>query len=203
VRAIYFDLDGTLVHTRPSIEAALADAFQRVAGESPDEWLETYSEGFVEQFRACRPAPYRGGVEHLRAETDFGYGVEETVGALLDAEVAATAPTPDAASTLERLGDDDHAVGVLTNGVPEWQRAKLAAAGLTEHVDAVVTAYEAGAHKPDPAPFALAERRLPADAYALVGDSDADVDGAADAGWARARYGGGQLADAVDDLDWA
>lgn len=202
MRALYFDLDGTLVHTEPSIEAALTDAFQRVAGESPDEWLATYTEGFVEQFRACEPAPYRGGVEYLRAETDFGYGVEETAGALLDAEVAATEPTPDAAATLERVADD-HAVGVLTNGVPEWQRMKLTAAGLAEHVDAVVTAYEAGAHKPDPAPFALAEGRLPADAYALVGDADADIEGAAAAGWARSRYEGGRLADAVDNLDWA
>ncbi|MCF2164852.1 MULTISPECIES: HAD family hydrolase [Halobacterium] len=201
MRAIYFDLDRTLIHTEPSVTAALEDAFERVAGESPRAWLEAYGDGFVERFQACAPAPYRGGVEHVRAETEFECGVEETVGALLDAEVAATEPTPDAAATLERVAAA-HPVGVLTNGVPEWQRAKLAAAGLAGHVDAVVTAYEAGAHKPAPEPFALAERRLPADAYALIGDSDADVDGAASAGWRGVRYDGGTLADAVDRIDW-
>ncbi|WP_349253459.1 hypothetical protein [Halobacterium salinarum] len=35
-----------------------------------------------------------------------------------------------------------------------------------------------------------------------MGDSDADVDGAASAGWRGVRYDGGTLADAVDRIDW-
>ncbi|SEW23829.1 HAD family hydrolase [Halobacterium jilantaiense] len=197
MRATYFDLDGTLLRMTTSIEAAMAEAFERVAGESPDSWLAAYNEGFLDRFRNCEPAPYRGGVEHLRAETDYDHGVEETAGALLDAELRATERTEDARAALNAAADRGR-VGVLTNGVPEWQRAKLAACGLLGDVDAFVTAYEAGHHKPHRAPFDLAERRLPADEHALVGDSDADVDGAANAGWLAARYDGESLADAVD-----
>jgi putative hydrolase of the HAD superfamily len=198
VRATYFDLDGTLLEMQSSIADALCDAFETVAGESPDRWLEAYNEGFLDRFHDCEPAPYRGGVEHLRAETDYEYGVEETVGALLDAEIRAMEPTPGARDALAAAAEAGR-VGVLTNGVPEFQRAKLGAFGLLADVDAFVTAYEAGHHKPHRAPFDLAERRLPADEYVLVGDSDADVDGAENAGWTAFRYEGGRVGDVLDN----
>ena len=91
---------------------------------------------------------------------------------------------------------------MLTDGVTEWQRAKLAASGLDRFFDAVVVSYAVGAHKPDPAPFAVAEKRLPADDYAMVGDSDADIDGAGRAGWATHRYDGGGFGDLPDALEW-
>lgn len=201
MRAIYFDLDGTLLRTEASIVETIADALERVAGESPDAWLAAYNEGFLERFPSCEPAPYRGGVERLRDETDFDGGVEETVATLLDAEIAAAEPAPGAAETLAELAAD-YRVGVLTNGLPAWQRAKLAAAGLAEPVDAVVTSYEAGAHKPAAAPFDLAEQRLPAAEYGLVGDADDDVDGAETAGWAAVRYEGGSFGDVPRGLGW-
>ncbi|MFC3477120.1 HAD family hydrolase [Halobacterium litoreum] len=203
MRAIYFDLDGTLLQfDEGDVVDAMTAAFEAVAGEARDEWLEAYNAGFLERFEACEPAPYRGGVERARAEAGFDGGVEETAAALLDAEIELLEPSPGAGETLAELGEA-YRVGVLTNGAPEFQRAKLAAHGLHEHVDCVVASYEAGAHKPDLAPFELAERRLPADAYALVGDADADVDGAANAGWDALRYGGGELGDVPGDLGWA
>jgi putative hydrolase of the HAD superfamily len=98
--------------------------------------------------------------------------------------------------------DEGHRVGVVTNGHPEWQREKLATSGLDRYVDAVVTSYEAGHHKPHPAPFERAADHLAADEYAMVGDSGADVGGAAAPGWATARDGGESLGDAADRLDW-
>lgn len=122
---------------------------------------------------------------------------------LLCAEINSLAPTPDADATLARVSEaDGYCVGVVTNGHPEWQRTKLAASGLDRHVDAVVTSYDVGHHKPHPAPFERAADRLEADEHGMVGDSDADVDGAANLDWATARYDGGSLADAVDRLDW-
>jgi len=202
VRAIYFDLDGTLLqYGDGSVVDAMTAAFETVAGEARDAWLEAYNAGFLERFETCEPAPYRGGVERARAETEFDGGVEETAAALLDAEIELLEPSPGASEALESLAGE-YRVGVLTNGAPEFQRAKLAAHGLHEHVDRVVTSYEAGAHKPDSAPFALAERRLGADAYAMVGDADDDVEGAARAGWDALRYEGGELGDVLDALDW-
>ena len=78
----------------------------------------------------------------------------------------------------------------------------MAASGLDRFFDAVVVSYEVGAHKPDPAAFGVAEKRLPADDCAMVGDSDADVDGADRAGWAAHRYDGGGFGDLPDAFGW-
>lgn len=59
-----------------------------------------------------------------------------------------------------------------------------------DHVESVVTSYDAGAPKPDPAPYRLAEELLPADGYLMVGDPPSDVEGAEAAGWAAHRFEG-------------
>lgn len=74
-------------------------------------------------------------------------------------------------------------IGVLTNGLADTQRRKVAALGLTALVDAVLFAAECGdgRGKPDPAPFVaiLAELRVPASRAVFVGDDlDADIIGA-------------------------
>lgn len=198
MRAICFDLDGTLLHfTRPYREV-LSDAFRDVADDVREEWLETYDEAFYEAFRTHEPDPVRGGFAAVEGVSD----ADALVDALLEREVEACEPPENAAADLTRLAEDDR-LGVVTNGVPAWQRHKLRAFGLDGHFDAFVASYEAGAHKPDPAPFRLAEERLDADAYAMVGDDDADVDGAAAAGWTAHRYGGGGFGDLPGALDWA
>ena len=97
---------------------------------------------------------------------------------------------------------DHYQILLKIRTVTEWQRAKLAASGLERFFDAVVVSYEVGAHKPDPAAFGVAEERLPADDYAMVGDSDADVDGADRAGWVAHRYDGGGFGDLPEALEW-
>ena len=77
------------------------------------------------------------------------------------------------------------ALGIVTNGEGEPQRAKLAAIGVADHFPVVIASAEAGVAKPDPAIFALACERLgvaPHEA-AHVGDRlDLDAHGAAAAG---------------------
>jgi putative hydrolase of the HAD superfamily len=76
-------------------------------------------------------------------------------------------------------------MAVVTNVRTEFQRTKLASAGLAERLPVVVGVDLAGAPKPDPAPFVLACTMLGVDASAAVhiGDSlVADVEGALAAG---------------------
>ncbi|MFC6786663.1 HAD family hydrolase [Halobaculum halobium] len=101
------------------------------------------------------------------------------------AEIDAAEAPPAVRESLATLAAAEGvAVGVCTNGVPDWQRAKLDAPGLTEHVEATVVSYEVGAHKPDPAPFERAEALIDADRRVMIGDdAEADVAGARDRGW--------------------
>ena len=195
MRAIFFDLDDTLLRFTRPYEELLADAFRDVHGEAEASWLETYDASFFDALEAMDPDPYR------RAFRATGHDPDPLVDALWERELSACEPPAGAESDLRRLSEG-HRLGVLTNGVTEWQRAKLAASGLDRFFDAVVVSYEVGAHKPDPAAFEVAEERLPADDYAMVGDSDADVDGADRAGWAAHRYDGGGFGDLPDALEW-
>lgn len=194
-RALYFDLDGTLLQSTRDYGDLLAAAFRRVEGESRDEWLEAYDEAFFERFSACQPEPSRWAFATVSDRPD---ALAET---LHELEVAATELPAGTREDLAALGER-YRLGVLSNGMPEWQRGKLRAHDLEAAFDAVVTSYDAGAHKPDAAPFALAERELPADAYAMVGDSDADVEGAEGHGWAAVRYEGGRFRDVPAELGW-
>ena len=77
-----------------------------------------------------------------------------------------------AVALLERVRGDGLRVGVLTNGSHALLARKLAALGIAEHLDAVVSAVDVGHPKPEPAAYAaMAEALgLPAGRLAMVGD---------------------------------
>lgn len=196
-KAIFFDLDGTLLRFDRPYRELLAETFTAVEGEVREAWLERYTDAFFELFGACEPDP----VERAFASTDAPSSPTALAEALHVRERAACRPPEAVHDDLERLSES-HALGVLTNGLPGWQRAKLREHDLERHFDVVVATYEVGAHKPNVAPFRVAEERLPARAYAMVGDADADVEGAEAAGWAAYRYTGSGFGELPAALGW-
>jgi putative hydrolase of the HAD superfamily len=102
MRAVCFDLDGTLLEMRQSIPAAIAAAFDDVAGECRDARADTYNDAFLERFRDCEPEPYRHGARSVVESTAFDGSVGDRRDALLRAEVESLAPTPEAEATLAR-----------------------------------------------------------------------------------------------------
>jgi putative hydrolase of the HAD superfamily len=101
-----------------------------------------------------------------------------------DHRLARCRPYPEVVAALEGLRGRVR-LGVVTNGMEDHQRAKLAAAGLTEFFDAVVTSAAVGASKPDPRIFHAALERLACgpDEAVMVGDNPLrDVAGAQQAG---------------------
>lgn len=188
--AIVFDLDGTLLHTDEAYRDVLAGAIADVRGDVPERWVEAYDEAFFDLFPDCEPDPIRRAFARIDGCAD----PEPYARALHEREIASLSPPDHAHADLEQLAEE-YTLGVLTNGQWEWQLAKLRAHGLEEYFDAVVASYEVGVHKPDPAPFRALEERLPARRYGMVGDSDADVDGATGVGWFAHRYDGDRYAD--------
>ena len=133
------------------------------------------------------------GLDALRRECVAVFlaelGAELEVETFVPAFMAALVfrPIEGAADALDRL----RAAGLALACVANWDvslRGKLQAAGLAVRFDTVVSSAEAGAPKPDPAPFRLALERLGVEpARALhIGDSEADTDGARAAGLAFA-----------------
>lgn len=196
-RAIVFDLDGTLVTFDREYETLLREVFLEVNDAAPDEHVRAYLERFGDAFGNLDPEPIRTAFANLDGEFDPD-ALRES---LLARETEYARTPPGVEDDLARLRDW-FTLGVLTNGLPEWQRAKLEATGLSPYFDTFVSSYEVGMHKPDPAPFREMERRLDADAYAMVGDSESDVQGAERVGWQTHRYEGAGFAELPDVFGW-
>jgi len=195
-RVAVFDLDGTLLAFDRPYGAILEGTFEERVGESRDEWVETYSETFFERFRALEPDPVRAGFEAV------GVGDPDLLAeTLLDREIAASEPPSGTHEVLERLAER-YGTAVLTNGLPDWQRTKLHAHDLDGWFDTIVTSYEVGAHKPDPAPFREVERRIEGTGYAMVGDSEEDVEGARGVGWGAHRYEDDGFGSVPERIEW-
>ena len=186
---VCFDLDGTLVQFTRPYEEIVADVLEAHLGRSSTALVETYDEAFFAAFEAVEPEPYRRAMAAVVEAADGATADPgEMVATLRDREYEATDVSVPARGSLEQLSEGA-SLGVVTNGLPEWQAGKLDHHGLADLFDAVVTSYEAGAHKPDPAPFELARERLPGEEYAMVGDDyEADVEGARAAGFVPIHY---------------
>lgn len=197
MKAIFFDLDGTLLHFTRDYRDVLADAFRSARGEVRDEWIDDYDDAFYDLFAAHEPDPVRSAFAAVEGDTD----PDALAVALREAEVKTCQPPENVETDLARLAED-YELGVLTNGVREWQEHKLRESGLDRYFDAFVASYETGGHKPDAAPYRFAEDRLPADDYALVGDSDGDVEGARNAGWTAHQYAGEGFGEVPGVFGW-
>lgn len=181
--AIYVDLDGTLVQYDRSFADIFEEACETVGVEATPELQRYHVEQFLERFTAFDDDPYLAAARDLCREYDLDVEPAVFRDARVDAERAATTVAPGVHDALDSLAAD-HRLGVLSNGVGDVQRDKLAAHGLDEWVETVVVSHDVGVMKPDPRLFAVAEERLPAEEYIYVGDSaEDDVDGAVDAGW--------------------
>ena len=110
---------------------------------------------------------------------------------------------PDAPPALAWARRHGYQVWVLTDADPYLVQDVLPGTGLPDLWDGVVTAAEAGAPKPDPAPFRMAIQRAGVQPASVicVGDSyERDVLGARGAGIARAVLVDRHRARTVDDV---
>lgn len=176
-RAILFDLDDTLYPQRRFILSGFAAVSRHVALRHSVEPRAAF---------ACLVRAYRGAERgHELDRLIDAFELTESVDALV-AIMRTHRPslrldwaTQDALRTLRR----QWALGIVTNGLPDVQRAKVQALGLDAMVDTVVYAAEhgSGAGKPDRAPFRDALRRLGArpSQSVFVGDNpETDIAGA-------------------------
>jgi putative hydrolase of the HAD superfamily len=200
-KAVLFDLDGTLMDHDAARVAGLAAHLQEWVPGAEAQELARLDEEW-RRLEALHYDQYTSGqcsfAEHRRRRAR---GMHEALGRAPVSDAEADAwfggyvrhyrtrwrAFEDAAPALAALvsSDPELALGVVTNGEGESQRAKLATIGLADRFEVVVASGEAGVAKPDPAIFALACERLGAEPSetAHVGDRlDLDAQAAASAG---------------------
>ncbi|MFC4550898.1 MULTISPECIES: HAD family hydrolase [Halorussus] len=193
VDAVLFDLDGTLVeYERPAGEL-LARSFE-AAGVDPFFEFQAYLDRFDDHMGP--------GVSITEGRANCFAAIAEECGRdPEDARAVAAAyreerdhsrvrTLPGAADVVESLAAD-HALGVITNGPPDAQTAKLEASGLADRFETAVFAGYDTAAKPDPEPFEVALDALGSrpERAVFVGNSlSADVAGAHAAGLRSVWY---------------
>lgn len=175
-RALLLDFDGTL-YTHKAYAAFQNDVLiERLAqerGESPEA-----TRAVLEARRAERRAAGEGPTSLGNLFVDFGVDIVTSVAWRLELIDPGKwlSPDPRLAKVLADLGRR-LGLALVTNNPAELGRRGLAALGLGAIVTVVVGLDDCMASKPDPAPYALAARRLGADPGDCISVGDRyDVD---------------------------
>lgn len=200
IDAVLLDLDDTCFDQREFLSGAF-DAVARRAGEFGAD------EG---RLRDALEAAAAGGSDrgHIIDQALRTLDSPVAVGPLVDAfrcyRPARLTPYPGVPESLRRMRRLAP-VGLVTNGDPTGQRAKLAALGFQDAFDAVVLSDEMGRsfRKPHPAPFRQALRLLGADPARsfFIGDHpDRDIAGAQQVGMRAVRVRTGEYASRPDSV---
>jgi putative hydrolase of the HAD superfamily len=169
-RAVFFDLDGTLLDEgepyrqavretclaltarHPGVETSLLEAaFLRIS-EAVWRGGDNVTRGYVSGAIAGIAIRTRMWGEALAAIGAPAVLAEEAASVYAEQRRRNYRLFDDAAPVLQALRER-WTVGVVTNGSPEVQREKTLLSGLDPFVEFVVVSGEVGAGKPDPRPF--------------------------------------------------
>ena len=195
IRAVLFDLDGTLYDRDASILQITQDQFEAFRDELPGVARQQFIDRSLELDRHGHGrAP---GLYHLLGEElRFGRDVATRLELHFTANYPRYCRTPaDTIATLDALRSHGKKLGVITNGPVDWQSRKIDALGIGPWFDAILISEAEGIQKPDARIFARGLARCGADASEsmFVGDHpEADIAGAKAAGllpvWKRVPY---------------
>jgi phosphoglycolate phosphatase len=182
LRAIVFDLDGTLIDSAPDI-CALGSAVLSGEGAAPLTLAETRSfigNGagvFVTRMMTARGLPE---ADHSRLLAAFLRNYD-------DAKDLTTL-YPGVTEALSALADDGCALGICTNKPLTATKAILAHLGLLDRFATIIGGDSLPERKPHPAPLLRAFADLSSTAPLFVGDSEIDYATAEAAGVPIALY---------------
>ena len=180
IKAIFFDLDETLLDRDASIQRFLEEQYSRFAEcfigipftHFRDRFLLYDEHGYV-----AKEIVYARLVDELALSVDVD---------LLVRDFYANSWHPPllfagAIELLQRLRNDGYLLGIITNGSTRTQVPKIEQGGVSTLVDVALVSEAEGIRKPDPAIFYRATKRLGVepDECVMVGDNpQADIGGA-------------------------
>jgi len=213
LRAVIFDLGGTLMYERASWNSINARADEALTNYLREQGMELNLSTFPREFRKRLDKYFKKREKDLLETTysfvlrdvltDKGYGdvSENILRNGLDRLFAITQTNwvieEDTLSTLKKLEEDGYRLGLISNAGDDQDVQQLARRfGIFQYFDFILTSAACSYRKPHPRIFELALSNwyfLPSEAV-MVGDNlDADIRGAQNAGlyaiWLSRRAG--------------
>ncbi len=172
MKAVIFDLDGTLVDSAPDIHAAV-NALMRAMGYQPLAFpvVRSFIGNGVPKL-----------VERVMRERDLAFtpqrhaALTEQFHALYAQQPARkTRCYPGVSEMLNRLKAEGYALGICTNKDMDLTRKVLDGMGIAGLFSATIGGDSLPVKKPDPAPFFACKQQLKAKSVVYVGDSEIDA----------------------------
>jgi len=176
---LLFDADDTLFDYRRAEADALVRAFEAHGVPFQAAWLPAYQRVNAAAWRALEEGRVTSArlrvmrFEQLGAELGLALDPVEFSAVYLH-QLSMQAHLMDGALEVVEALRADHRIAIVTNGLSDVQRPRLARSPLADIVGPLVISEEVGAAKPDPAIFTIALERMggpdPRDVL-VIGDS--------------------------------
>jgi putative hydrolase of the HAD superfamily len=191
IKAVLFDLDGTLLDRATSLKAFLTEQHTRLAVRLGAANLETWRSRFLaldQNGHVHKSIVYPAILREFGGDPMAGADLFEDY---LQRCCQHSRGFPGMARTLSALRARGLKLGIVTNGETVFQMKNIKALGLEALLDAILISEAEGLRKPDPALFHRAADRLGTrpDQCLFVGDNpEADILGAHGAGMKTAWF---------------
>jgi len=195
MKAILFDLDGTLLDRDASLHEFVAAQYQRFQTYLHHVPVDKYVARFIEL--DCRGHIWKDKV-YQQLINEYSISGLSWNQLLEDYEthfMQHCIPFPYLFSMLDTLQEREHSLGLITNGRGAFQTRAIQGLGIEHYFDAILISEIEGIKKPDIQIFQRALDKLGVDANAsiFVGDHpQADIEGAKNAGmktiWKKDLY---------------
>ncbi|MBD2434684.1 MULTISPECIES: HAD family hydrolase [Fischerella] len=209
LKAILFDLDGTLLDRETSLKQFIGTQYDRLIWGLHEIPKEDYISRFIEL--DCRGYVWKDKV-YQSLISEFSIKKLSWQDLLNDYEnqfIHSCVPFPHLKTTLETLKTSGYLLGIITNGLEIFQHRTIQGLGIENYFDVIIISESEGVRKPEAEIFdrALQKLRVKAQQSVFVGDHPTiDVLGAKSFGmkavWKRDPYWTEPIeADAIiDDL---
>lgn len=208
IKAVAFDLDGTLLDRDASIRKFIVKQYERLRAFVRHVPKEIYSSRFIEL--DCRGYTWKDKVYQQMAE-EFeikGISWEELLEDYITHFKYDCVPFPNLIETLEELKSKSLKLGIITNGRGQFQLANIKALGIEKYLETILISEWEEIKKPEPEIFErlLEKLKISSSECVFVGDHpNNDVKGAQNVGmigiWKKDQQWNNVGADfIIDDL---
>ena len=160
IKAIIFDLDGTLLNRDESVKNFIDDQYERFKKWVGNIPKDTYTKRFIEldcRGYVWKDKVYQQLVRELEIEgIDWQYLLQDYISQFPNHCV----PFPNVLSMLEKLKKNNLVLGMITNGFGDFQMNNLKALGIEKYFKVILVSEWEGIKKPDPEIFERALKKL-------------------------------------------